>query len=106
MWPFNKKSKAEKFLEAQDEVISIVSSQWRSFLETMPFKEDVSLEDKITAFSFPAMEGIKTNVRAMSDAPDGLLLMTIGYAIVDSRTHSQAEVEGAMGAPLPLRSSK
>jgi hypothetical protein len=102
MWPFRRKSAdTEKVIAVLDDTINIVAQKWRHFSTTLVFKEDVPLQERIAAFSFPMFEGIRKNVPELRKSPDAFLLIVVAKGIEKSGTHSRAEIEEALGAALP-----
>jgi len=54
MWPFKKRqSPAEAALEIMPHAISFAATRWQSFCETLPLKDSVTLDDRITLFFVP-----------------------------------------------------
>lgn len=102
MWPFKKKkSEADEAVAVLPQTIEIVAGKWVYFCKSLPFKEDVPLIERITAFSVPMFEGIRKNVPALRKAPDALLLIIVAKGVEKSGTHTREQIEEALGAPLP-----
>ena len=72
MWPFKRKTKADAALAVMDQAIAFTADKWSYFTKALPFKEDVPLKDRITAFLVPATEGLKNNFPALRSAPDAI----------------------------------
>jgi hypothetical protein len=102
MWPFPKKpSKADAAVGRVDAVVAIAADKWSHFCKTLPFKNDVGLAERIYSFSGPFGEGLRQNVPEFRGANDGLILLIIAKGVERSGTHSRAEIEQALGMPLP-----
>ena len=102
IWPFSKRQpEAEKFLALMPRLVEVVSDKWLYFSNTLVFKEDIPLKDKIAAFSVPTMEGMSENVKGLKSSPDAALFLVIALGILKSGTHTKEEIEAALGAKLP-----
>lgn len=96
-----RKSKADAVIEIMDDVIAIAAQKWLTFCEQLPFKEDVPLVDRISAFGFPLMQGAREKVPALREAPDGVLLLIVAMGVDRSGTHTKALIEEALGISWP-----
>lgn len=94
-------SKADATIAVMDDAIRLAAERWTYFCDTLPFRKDVALVDRITAFMFPFMEGARKSLPALRDAPDAVLLVIVAKGIERSRTHSRTQIEEALGLPLP-----
>ncbi len=104
MWPFShrsKNAKAEAAVAVLGEAKAAVAERWLYFRKAMPFKDNVPLIDIITAFAMPMFEGLRRNLPPLRHAPDAVLLVIVAKGIEQSGTHSRAEIEAALGTPLP-----
>ncbi len=84
-----------------DEAIGIAAEKSLFFDQTMKFKEEVSLVDRVASFSGPATIGLKETFPILKDAPGGIFMLMICGGIVASGTHTQKEVESAFEIELP-----
>jgi hypothetical protein len=101
-WPFKRrKSKADEAIEVLPALIENAAGKWRDFYQTFQFKDGVGLDKKIWLFTTPFSEGVREHVPAMKDAPDGLILLIVAKGVEQSGTHTRAEIEEALGMPLP-----
>jgi hypothetical protein len=99
---FNKrKSKADAAIEVLPALIENAAGKWRDFYEAFKFKDGVSLDKQIWLFTTPFSDGVREHVPAMKDAPDGLILLIVAKGVELSGTHSRAQIEKALGMPLP-----
>lgn len=102
MFGFRKKQpKADAALAVMDDAVEIAAEKWRFFCDKLPFRETVRLADRIASFSVPFNEGARANIAAFKDAPDTFLLLVVALGVERSGTHSRAEIEQALGVPLP-----
>jgi hypothetical protein len=81
--------------------IKVAAEKWIYFCESLRFREDVPLHDRITAFYVPFSDGARSNVAALRYAPDAVLLLIVAKGIERSGTHSRPEIERALGLTLP-----
>ena len=101
MWPFKKKTSADKIIDVMDDIISHVAAKWTFFRKTLPFKDGVGLDEQIAMFSVPMKEGLNNTFPVIKDSPDALFMLLIAKGIEQSGTHSKEQLEQALGAPLP-----
>lgn len=95
-------SDAERAKAVLGDAIAITAEKWLFFTQSMEFKHDVPLADRIGAFSVPMYEGLRKNIPLLKDAPEPLLLRIVAKGIEKSGTHSPTEIEQAIGAPTSL----
>jgi hypothetical protein len=101
VWPFKKKSKADAVIDVLDSSINFAADKWLYFIKALPFKDDVTLRQKVSMFMTPVGEGLRSNFPALRQANDAILLMIVAKGIEYSGTHSRAELEAALGLPMP-----
>ena len=77
-------------------IIASLGPRWRYFYETLPFKDNVPLSDRIEAFATPAISSILQNYPSTKHAPNSLLWLMIFTAVRESETHSMAELNVAL----------
>jgi hypothetical protein len=100
MWPFSRKSSpADAAIAETPLAVDRACSKWLE-CQKLPFRENVDLFTKATAFSMPFGEGLRQR-SAFKDAPDALVFLFIDLGIEKSGTHSRDEIEAAFGAKLP-----
>lgn len=91
-----RKSPAELVKADTRTIIRSLGPKWRMFCETLPFKEDVPLWQRIEAFAQPAIAGMMQHYPSSKHAPPGMLWMMIFTAILESKTHPADEVNAAI----------
>ena len=96
-----KESSADDVIEIMDDAIEFAARNWIHFNTTLPFKDSVTIQEKIMSFSIPAIEGLKGNFAALENAPDPIYLVIIAKGVERSGTHSKSEIEQSLGLPLP-----
>ena len=102
MWPFRNRAKeAEDAIAVFDDAVAVATEKWLYFTGTFVFKEDVPLTQRIHLFSNPMFEGLRNNFPALAKAPPAVLLLIIAKGVQNSGTHTRAQIEQALGAPLP-----
>ena len=101
MWPFRRKSQADKAIAHMSEVVRISSERWKYFLSTMPFKNQVGLAEQISIFSFPMISGIRKAFPELEKSPDEVIYLFILKGIESSGTHTGDELETALGFQIP-----
>jgi hypothetical protein len=98
---FRRRSKADAAVEAFRPAIQFASEKWAYYCEMLPFRADVPLADRINGFMMPFEEGLAANFPAFRNAPPGVALLIAAKGIELSGSHSRAEIEEALGVPLP-----
>lgn len=102
MFGFKKrKSKADATVAVLDDAIALAAERWKFFCDKLVFRENVDLADRIAAFMVPFEEGAAKTFPVLRGAPDGVILMIVAKGVERSGTHSRAEIERALGVPLP-----
>jgi hypothetical protein len=102
MFGFKKRqSKADAAVAVLDDAIHLAAERWQFFCDKLAFRESVGLADRITAFMVPFAEGAGKTFPALQNAPEGVILMIVAKGVERSGTHSRAEIERALGLPLP-----
>lgn len=102
MFGFRKKqSKADAALAVMDDAIGMAAEKWRYSCEKLPHRADLPLVDRIASFLIPFSEGARASIPAFKDAPDAVLLIMVAKGIERSGTHTRAQIEDALGIPLP-----
>lgn len=96
-----RRSKADAAIAVKDEAITFASNGWKYFCETLPFRDEVGLAERIGLFSVPCGEGLRKNFQALRAAPDGLLLLFIALGVEQSGSHTREQIEEALGLKLP-----
>ena len=96
-----KKSKADAAIAAMPQAIERAAEKWAYFCETLVFKAEVPLVARIGSFLVPFEEDVRKNMPALRDAPGAVILLVVAKGIERSGTHSRAEIEEALGFPLP-----
>lgn len=94
-----KKSAADLAVRAMPRAVAIASDKWLEF-QVLKFKDEVSLADRIYAFSVPLREGLRS-WEAFKVAPDEIFLLIAAKGVEASGTHSKEEIEASLGVPLP-----
>ena len=84
--------------ETTAEIVTILTGKWRDFNAAMPFKDSVSLSERIEAFVTPAREAILRNFPVMKAAPNAMIWEMIFVAVIESGTHKTADVNEARAA--------
>ena len=96
MWPFSKsKLSAPSDIEIE-EVIGIIAEKWLTF-SSLPFHDNVSLEDRIIAFMHPALDGLVKAKPAFAFMPTEAMLLLFANGIAQSGTHTALEIQDALG---------
>jgi len=103
MWPFGrkKKSPADIAYEMLPDLVATAAEKWLRFRRLLAFNDEVALADQIMMFSIPAIEGIRKSFPELSNSPDSFFTLVCALGVVESGTHSKAEVETALGVELP-----
>jgi len=96
-----KRSQADETIEVMDDAIQFAAEKWTYFTEAVPFKDSVTLQEKIISFMSPATEGLKNNFSALQNAPDPIYMLIVAKGVELSGAHSKEEIENALGVPLP-----
>lgn len=91
-----KKSPADQVKADMDAIVTSLGPKWKMFCQTLPFKADVPLADRIEMFATPAIAGMMQHYPSTKSAPPGMLWMMIFTAILESKTHPAAEVNAAI----------
>ena len=86
-------------MDVMDDAIKLVSERWLTFCNSVPCKAEVPLVDRITAFSFPMIEGLRETFPSLRDAPEGAVFIFIVKGIERSGTYPAAEIYDALGMP-------
>ena len=101
IWPFRKRSSRADGLEGLlPDLIDVAAEKWLEFSRTSGYSQAGPLKGKIAFFSVPAIRGLKENIRELRDTSDSMLVHVIALGIVKSGTHTEAEVEEALGRKL------
>lgn len=104
MWPFKKKpSPADAAIAVMDDAIDFAADRWLHFCRARPMRADVPLVDRIGSFFVPFEDGLKANFPALAKAPGPLPLLIVAFGIKQSGTHTQAQIEQALGLQMPNR---
>jgi len=102
MWPFRSKARdAERVIAVFDEAVALATDKWLMFSKTIVFKSEVALGERIQLFAVPMFEGLRSNYPPLKNASAAVLLLIVAKGVQKSGTHSRAEIEQALGAPLP-----
>ena len=101
MWPFKKpKSMADMAIAIMPYEIENARVKWTEFYGFMKWKEHVGLATKIHAFLQPFELGLYERHPFLKEGKImGLLIVTQGIML--SGTHTQQELEEAVGCKLP-----
>jgi hypothetical protein len=100
MFGFGKReSKADAALAVMEDAIGLVTKRWRYMCETIPYKPDAPLADRIATFCIPMYEGLKNTFPTLKAAPEPFLLIVVVKGIERSGTHTAEELYGALGMP-------
>lgn len=92
-------SKADAALAVMDDAIQLAAERWRYFCETIPYRADVPLVDRIPSFCIPMYQGLRTTFPVLKDSPDTFLLIVVVKGIERSGTHSREQVAEELGMP-------
>ncbi len=104
MWPFRRKrSGAEAAKAVMDDAISLASERWLYFCQSVVFRDEVPLVDRVAAFHVPFEEGLRRTFPQLTGGGSGLALIVTVLGIEQSGTHSRDELEKAFDMPLPVR---
>lgn len=102
MFGFRKKqSKADAAIAVLPDAIQRAAERWTYYSETLVFKPEVTLRARIASFMIPFEEGVRKNMPALRDAPAAIILLVVAKGIERSGTHTRAQIEQALGFPLP-----
>ena len=82
------------------DLIEVAAEHWLAFSRTPAFLDSGPLKDKIAFFAAAAMKGLRENIPELRDVSDSALLHAIALGIIRSGTHTDAEVEQALGRKL------
>ena len=81
-------------------LIIVAAEKWLEFSRTPAFREVGPLKENITFFAIPAMKGLRESISDLRNSSDSMLLHVIALGIVQSGTHTEEEVESALGRKL------
>jgi hypothetical protein len=70
--------------------------KWVQFTSTVHFKDEVSLADRIDAFSQPLQQFLFKKYPSFREAPGGFFWLLIFNAVAASKTHPQAHLNEAV----------
>ncbi|HUE78692.1 MAG TPA: hypothetical protein VMN38_03585 [Sphingomicrobium sp.] len=96
----HERSDDEEMAELKSKLIDRVSRKWAYFAETLVFKPEVSLEERIRSFKIPFLEGVRRDFPMFREAQDNELDALIALGIDQTGTHSILEVQRALGLDL------
>jgi hypothetical protein len=102
VWPFRKKTLADKVMEVSDPAINLVAERWLGFSQKLVFKSDVGLDEQIAMFSTPAFEGMRNTFPILRDSPDEVLFIWLLMGVERSGTHAKSEIEQAFNLQIPV----
>lgn len=91
-----KKTLTDQVKAHSDAIVASLNPKWKVFCQTMPFKVEVPLADRIEAFASPAIAGMLQHYSWTKAAPPGMLWMMVFTAILESKTHPVADVNAAI----------
>jgi hypothetical protein len=89
---------AHRIKEEAAKIVEVLKGKWAYFNTAVPFRDDVSLADRIEAFVEPAREGILNNYPIMRTAPNDIIWEMVFVAVIESKTHRPDEVSQARAA--------
>lgn len=95
----HERSDDEEMAELERKLIDRVSRKWAYFSDTLIFKDDVSLAQRIRSFKVPFLEGVRSDFPMFREAQDSEFDSMIALGIDQTGTHSIAEVYQALGIP-------
>ena len=93
-WRASRKTREAEIQETlsrtASEIVEILKEKWKYFNTALPFKEEISLSQKIEAFIVPAREGLLHNYPIMKSAPNAMIWEMIFVAVIESiDTHTR-----------------
>lgn len=91
------RSDEEEQAELRKILIDRVNRKWTYFEETMKFRADVSLGERLRLFKMPFLEGVRRDFPMFANAPDSEFDSLIAIGIDRSGTASIIEVYRALG---------
>ena len=95
---FWKKRKAptDQVMDDAAKIIEALKPKWEMFCQTIPFRADVPLANRIEAFASPAMAGMMQQYPSTKSAPPSVLWLMVFTAVLESKTHPTADVNAAI----------
>ena len=94
----HERSDDEEMAELKSKLIDRVARTWAYFAETLVFKPEVPLEERIRSFKTPFLEGVRRDFPMFGDASDTELDALILLGIDQTGTHSIFEIQRALEA--------
>lgn len=94
----HERSDDEEMAELKSKLIDRVARTWAYFVETLIFKSEVSLEERIRLFKIPFIEGVRRDFPMFGDASDTEFDAMILLGIDQTGTHSIFEIQQALEA--------
>lgn len=108
MWPFGKKkSLPELAVERAPELVRLIEVKWPEYLRQLAADDrqngfdDPGLETKFFFYANRSTEAIRLAQPAIRDLPDRFFIQVIAAGVIRSGTHSQVEIEKAIGMDVP-----
>ena len=95
----HERSDEEEMAELKKKLIDRASRKWRYFSDTLVFKDDVSLAQRIESFKIPFLEGVRRDFPMFKEAQHNEFDSMIALGIHQTGTHSIVEVYRALGLP-------
>lgn len=92
----HERSDEEEMAELKRKLIDRVARKWAYFTETLAFRDEVSLRDRVRAFKEPFLEGIIRDFPMFREAHGNEFDSMIALGIDQTGTHSIVEVQQAL----------
>ncbi|MBX9682152.1 MAG: hypothetical protein K2X41_00020 [Hyphomicrobium sp.] len=91
-----RKTPDEQVKDDTDAILDVLGSTWVKFHDQLPVAPNATLAERIDSFSVVAFRGMFENYPSTKSAPIGALWMLIFNAVMQSKTHSVAELNAAV----------
>ncbi len=92
----HERSDVEESTELQRKLVERVAQKWTYFEETLAFKPEVPLKERIRLFKIPLLEGIRHDFPIFRETQENELDAIIALGIDQTGTHSIFEIERAL----------
>jgi hypothetical protein len=99
MWPFSKKSAADKAVEEMPKAINLACEMWQEFY-SQESTHNIEFLDAVAMFVDALSKGLRT-WPAFKFAPDGIFLLIAVKGIEKSRTHLRMQLETLLEVEIP-----
>lgn len=102
MWPFKRRSPADRALSVRKEAEALVCEKWIYFNSKLAFKQDVEFKEQFSVFLFPMIEGLRNSYLELEMAPDTVLTIYITRGVAQSSSHSKAYIAEKLKFPIEV----